>query len=73
MYENDFFTDIIYEFTQGQYIVDESMGPLQAAIRLAADSGTPLADFTVFISTDFLSPPVDGTAVCKLQVIGPQE
>ena len=57
------FPDILYWFTQAQYSTDESMGPLQAAIQLAPGSGTPLTDFTVFIST------ADGSAVCKLQLI----
>ena len=59
--------DILYEFTQAQYSVDENMGPLQAAIRLAAGSGTPLMAFTLTVST------VDGTAVCKLQETGSQQ
>ena len=67
MYKTTSSPDILFEFTQAQYSIEESMGPLQAAIRLAAGSGTPLMAFTLTVST------VDGTAVCKLQETGSQE
>ena len=52
-------TDIIYEFTQSVYSVQENAGPLQAAIRLTANSGVPLSAFIVLVNTG------DITAQCK--------
>ena len=57
-------TVIRYGFTEPSYSVAEEAGPLQAFLQLTMDSGIPLSEFLVTVSTS------DETAMCKYTFLG---